>query len=286
MAETKEVSGRTDGSADVEMSFLEHLEALRWHLLRSVIVLLIATGFAFYFKHFIFDVVILGPKNPNFITYQLLCKLVAHFSLPQSICVQKISFELLNTQMAGQFTKHFFISFMAGLIITFPYLVWEIWRFLKPALYNVEKSTTRGIVFTVTILFSIGLSFGYFIVCPMSINFLANYTLSEQIQNQIAISSYISTVATISFVSGLLFQLPLVIYILARFGIVTAALMKKFRRHAILVILIAAAILTPTPDIATQLLIGFPLFILYEISIFIAARVQKKKLKRAKKQAQ
>ena len=262
-----------------EMSFIDHLESLRWHVIRSVIFILLVTGFAFTYKDFVFDQVILGPKNPDFWTYRKLCSLSEFFNLAGGLCVTEINFSLLNTEMAGQFTKHIVISFVIGLVVGFPYLLWEIWRFVKPGLRITEKRNTRGVVFFSSMLFMVGVLFGYFVVTPMSVNFLASYELSPTILNQISISSYISTVTSICFAAGILFEIPLVIFFLSKMGVITPKFMRTYRRHAAMIILILAAFLTPTPDIATQLLISMPLFFLYEISIFISASVERKKLK-------
>ncbi|MFT6849794.1 MAG: sec-independent protein translocase protein TatC [Sphingobacteriales bacterium] len=267
-----------------EMSFIDHLESLRWHVIRSTLFILTITGLAFSYKNIVFDMIILGPKSVDFWTYRKLCALSEWLNLAQGLCVTEINFSLLNTEMAGQFTKHIVISFVIGLVLGFPYLLWEVWRFVKPGLKFKEKSTTRGVVFFSSSLFLTGVLFGYFIVTPMSINFLANYELSPEILNQISINSYISTITSICFAAGILFELPLVIYFLSKMGIITPKFMRMYRKHAIMIILILAAFLTPTPDIPTQLLISMPLFFLYEISIFISGSVERRKLKDIKKQ--
>jgi sec-independent protein translocase protein TatC len=260
-----------------EMSFLDHLEELRWHIIRSVIVVLIMTILAFIFSEYIFDYVIIAPKNPNFITYRLLCKLTTLFTGNDSLCIKEIPITLINIDMAGQFSTDVIVSFFSGLIISLPYVVWEIWRFIKPALYEQERKNTKGFVLSVSSLFLIGILFGYFLLLPLSINFLGNYKVSSQVYNQISLGSYISTTITLCMASGLVFQLPILVYILSRLGIITPEFMRKYRKHSIIVILFISAVITP-PDITSQILVAIPLIILYEISIFISFSVQKKLL--------
>ncbi len=270
-------------TVETEMSFFDHIEALRWVILRSVAVIAILGIVAFSYKDFLFDTLILGPQNPSFWTYQQLCALAARFNLSADLCVKEIGFKLMNTEMAGQFTKHISISLIAGLIAAFPYVFWEIWRFIKPALTEGEIKTTRGVVFFTSMLFFMGVLFGYYIIAPMSIVFLGSYTISTQILNQISLDSYISLVTTLTLAAGAIFELPMVIYFLSKVGIMTPAFMRTYRKHAVLIILLLAAFITPSPDIPTQLLVSLPLFILYEISIFISANVERKR-KQAEKE--
>jgi sec-independent protein translocase protein TatC len=260
-----------------EMSFLGHLEALRWHLFRSVIAIAVLATVAFLNKSFLFDVVIFGPKSPDFPTYRALCWLSNKFAL--DMCITEIPFTLMSVAMSGQFTMHMWVAFIAGLVVGFPYLVWELWRFVKPALTAKEKQYSRGIVFFTSMLFIIGVLFGYYVISPMSINFLGSYQVSELVKNQISLDSYISTITILTFASGIVFELPIVVFFLSKIGIITPKFMRMYRRHALVIILIIAAVITPSPDVTSQVLVAIPLYLLYEISIFVSAVVMKRNQK-------
>jgi sec-independent protein translocase protein TatC len=259
-----------------EMTFLDHLEALRWHIVRSAIAVVAFGALAFFFSDLIFDGILLAPKYVDFPTYRFFCWLSNVLFHDDSICLNDLDFELISTQMSGQFTTHIMVAFATGLILAFPYLLWEIWRFIKPALYSNEKKYANGMVFWGSFLFALGISFGYFVITPLSVYFLGNYQISEMVANQITVSSFISTVVTTTFGAGLVFEMPIVIYFLAKIGIVSAAFLKRTRKISYVIILIVAAIITP-PDVTSQVIVSIPLFILYEISIFIARRVEKRK---------
>lgn len=265
------------GEDEKEMSFIDHLEELRWHLVRALIAIFIFSVVAFLSVNFIFDTVIFGPAKPDFWTFQMLCKLgdLVH---SKALCIEALPFKIQSRQMTGQFTMHITSSFVIGIIVAFPYVFWEFWRFISPGLHLNERKVSRGAVFYVTLLFAIGVLFGYYIMSPLSVNFLANYHVSEMVVNEFDITSYVSTITTLVLGSGLLFQLPIVVYFLSKVGIVTPELMKAYRKHAIVVILFLGAILTP-PDPLSQILIAFPLFGLYQISILISKRVTKRRLK-------
>jgi sec-independent protein translocase protein TatC len=253
-----------------EMSFLDHLEELRWHLIRSIVAILVFTVVAFVSKDFVFGVLILGPAKTDFFTYRILCLLGDYLDI-STLCIDKLNFTLQSRQMTGQFAMHITSSFVVGFIVAFPYVFWEIWRFVKPGLYEKEISAAKGSIWVVTTLFALGILFGYYIISPLSINFLANYQLDPSIQNQFDITSYISTLIMMVLASGLMFQLPVVVYVLTKIGILTPAFMRTYRRHAVVFILIVAAFITPSPDIFSQMLVAIPLYILYEASIFVSA---------------
>jgi len=259
------------------MSFLDHLEQLRWHLLRSVSAVFVFTVLAFLSKSFVFGVVILGPSKVDFITYTTLCRISEALSLP-ALCIDELPFIIQSRQMTGQFSMHMTSSLVVGLIAAFPYLFWEIWRFISPGLHMEERSAARGAVFFVSLLFFLGAAFGYFILAPLSINFLSNYQVDPSIMNEFDITSYISTLTMLVIASAIMFQLPVVIYFLSMSGLVTAAWLRSYRRHAIIVILVLSALITP-PDIISQLLIAMPILVLYEIGINIAQRLEKKRAK-------
>lgn len=257
-----------------EMSFLDHLEALRWHILRSLAAVVILGVTAFFSKKLLFHDIILAPSRPDFWTYRMLCKLSVYLEQP-FLCVEKLAFIIQSRTLTGQFATHISVSFIAGLVVAFPYIFWEIWSFVKPGLYPRERRLTRGAVFFVSLLFFLGISFGYWVLSPLSINFLANYQIDESIQNEVDLLSYIETLVMMVFACGLMFQLPMVILVLAKAGIVTPAFLRNYRRHAILVIVIVSAILTPSPDIFSQVLVALPIYMLYEISIMLAAREER-----------
>ncbi|TAG01950.1 MAG: twin-arginine translocase subunit TatC [Cytophagia bacterium] len=257
-----------------EMSLIDHLEELRWHLIRATIAVGILMVIAFFNIKFIFENVLIAPAKTNFWTYRQLCALGEYLGTKDALCIQKISLDLQSRTLAGQLMMSITASAMIGLIIGFPYVFWEIWRFVKPALYKKEQKVASGAVFWVSLLFIFGVVFGYYIVTPLSINFLANYQIADSIKNQFDIVSYLSTVITLVMGCAFLFQLPILVYFLAKIGVITASFMRKYRRHAIVVILILAGVITP-PDVFSQIIVSLPLWILYEIGINIAANVEK-----------
>jgi sec-independent protein translocase protein TatC len=271
MAVGKSKKGNNEG----EMTFLQHLEELRWHIIRSVVAVAVGAVVAFILKDFIFNHIILAPKSPDFITNRLLCRLADIVNAPV-LCINQEPLELISIKMSGQFTTHINISLIAGLVLAFPYVFWEFWSFFRPALYEKERKYARGAVTAASLLFITGILFGYYIISPLSINFLATYRVSEIVHNQINITSYIGSVTSVALSAGVTFELPIVVFFLARIGVITPEFMRKYRRHAIVVVLIIAAIITP-PDVFSQTLVSIPLILLYEVSIFIAARVVKKR---------
>ncbi|WP_423148942.1 twin-arginine translocase subunit TatC [Rubrolithibacter danxiaensis] len=263
-----------------EMSFFDHLEVLRWHLIRASIAVVIFTSLAFAYYDELFDGIIMGPKKASFWTYRMMCIIGEKFHLGPDFCISKdIPFNIINTEMAGQFTLQLNSSLIIGIVLGGPYLLYEVWRFVKPGLNEKEKTSASGFVFYATLLFILGVLFGYYIIAPLSINFLANYKISSIIDNQITIDSYLSSVATLTLGSGIVFELPILIFILSKMGIMTPKFMRSSRRYAAVIILVIAAIVTPTPDMLTMLTVSFPLFLLYEISIIISARVERKRKK-------
>ncbi|MET3113004.1 sec-independent protein translocase protein TatC [Pedobacter sp. CG_S7] len=261
-----------------EMSFFDHIDVLRKHLLRALSVVIVFTIGAFYFTDFIFNTIIMGPKNPTFWTYRMMCKLVEKYpSIGSDFCITKIDAKIINTEMAGQFTLQLNSCVMVGIILGIPYLLFEVWLFIKPALHDKERKSASGFVFFASFLFFLGLLFGYYIICPLSINFLTNFTVSPEIQNTFTIDSYLSSVMTLTLGSGIVFQLPVIIYILSKLGIMTPAFMRSTRRYSSVVILIIAAIVTPTADPYTMLIVAMPIFLLYEFSIYISASIERKR---------
>lgn len=262
-----------------EMSFLEHLEELRWHVVRSLAAVLVFTIVAFATAPWIFHNIIFAPARVDFPTFVWLCKLGHFFGSGDALCVQDIPFKVQSRFMTGQFSMHIISSFVIGIIAAFPYITWELWRFIKPGLYPREKKSSRGAVAAISFLFLLGVAFGYYIMSPVMISFLANYQISDMIVNEFDITSYVGTVVGVVFGSGVLFQLPVVMFFLTKVGIVTPSFLRKYRKHAIVLILIVGAIVTPTADPLSQSLISIPLYLLYEISILISAAVLRQKEK-------
>ncbi|MFC6996515.1 twin-arginine translocase subunit TatC [Rufibacter roseus] len=266
-----------------EMTFLDHLEILRWHIIRSVIAIVVFTALALSNKELVFGQIILGPSKTSFFTYRKLCEIGAAINSP-GLCIQDLPFTLQSRELSAQFTMHLTSSLVVGLVLGFPYMFWEIWRFIKPGLYPREQKNSRGAVFFVSFLFLLGAVFGYFIVSPLSINFLASYQVDPSIKNDIDLSSYVSMLVTLVLSCGLMFELPMVVFFLSRVGIVTPELMKLYRKHAIVAIALVAAILSP-PDVLSMTLMGIPLLLLYEVSIHISWMVRKRDLARLNEQA-
>lgn len=275
MPETVNVSNKSKDKLK-KMSFGDHLEHLRKYLFRSIIGILVFSIIAFFFKDLIFDTIIFGPRRSDFFTNEMLCKL-SEITNVKSLCINNNNFNIINIELAGQFKAHLLISFIVGLMIGFPYVISQLWIFVKPALKNTEIKKSRGIVSVVSLLFTIGVLFGYFLIVPLTINFLSNYSVSTEITNQISFSSYISVITTISLSTGLVFELPVLIFFLSKIGLITPKGMKKRRKHAIIFAFILSGIITP-PDIFSQFLVAMPLIGLYEISIGISKRVNKKRV--------
>jgi len=261
-----------------EMSFIGHLEELRWHVIRAAGSILVFAILAFIYIKEIYHYVIIAPAKPDFWTYRMLCKLADKVGYDE-LCIKALNFKLQAIGVGDQFTMSMTSSVIAGLVFAFPYAFWEVWRFIKPGLKPAERRSASGAVFYVTFLFFSGVFFGYFVVTPLAINFLANFTLDESIINEFSLSSYISLVATLTLACGIAFQLPVVVFVLSKVGVLTPAFMREYRKHSMIVILIVAAVITPSPDIYSQILVAIPLFLLFEISILVSAKVEREKLR-------
>ncbi|MBY0488028.1 MAG: twin-arginine translocase subunit TatC [Flavobacteriaceae bacterium] len=259
-----------------EMSFMDHLEDLRWLLVRSTIAIIVLSSACYFIDGFIFDTIIFGPKDPNFVTYKFFCEVTHYFGVDDTYaCATEFSFIIQNTEVGGQFSMYLWTLITAGFILAFPYILWELWKFISPALYEHERRHAGAFVIVSSLLFFIGVVFGYYIIVPLSINFFGTFNVSDTIVNQFSIDSYISMVKTSLVASGLVFELPIIIYFLAKLGLVTPDFLRKYRKFAIVIILIVAAIVTP-PDIPSQVIVSIPILVLYEASIIIAALVAKK----------
>lgn len=260
-----------------EMGFLDHLEELRWVIVRSSIGVFVGAVVAFIFSSFIFDKLILMPKTPEFFTNRVLCSLAQTLDSP-NLCINSTPLNIININMAGQFNTHIMVSLYVGLIIAFPFMVFQFWQFIKPALYDAERRKARGAVFYISSLFFIGVLFGYFIISPLTIHFLGGYSVSGEVTNQINLGSYIASVTSVTLAAGLLFELPVLVVFLTKAGIVSPTFLRKYRKHTFIVIMTVAAIITP-PDILSLLLVTFPLWLLFEVSIVLSAKLYKKRLK-------
>lgn len=257
-----------------DMSFLDHLEELRGHLVRSVIAVLACAIIIFVFKDFVFDNIIFGPSKVDFISFKAWCRLGEVLSLGDKLCVYEIPYQMQNTTVTGSFAAHILVSAIGGVIVSFPFIFFQLWSFVKPGLRQKEASMAQGAVFFSSLLFFIGVLFGYYLIIPLSLQFLGGYDVGG-VPNIITITSYMKLVASICLASGVVFMLPILVFVLSKLGIVTPALLKNYRKHAVVGILILSAVITP-PDIASQILVALPVFVLYEISIIISKRVYKK----------
>jgi sec-independent protein translocase protein TatC len=266
-------------SEEKEMSFLDHLEELRWHVVRSVAVTFIFMILAFVNISWIYETIILAPGQVDFPAFRWMCEFGQFAGMGDSLCVTQLPYSIQSRNMMGQFMMSLTSAFVIGLIVAFPYVVWEFWSFVRPGLETKERKYSKGAVAAVSFLFLLGVSFGYFILSPMTIWFLATYSISATIVNEFDITSYISTLSSLVLGCGLLFQFPVVIYFLSKVGIVTPDLMRKYRKHSIVVILILGAVITPSGDPFSLTVISLPLYLLFEISIFVSSVVARKKRK-------
>ncbi|MGH1335086.1 MAG: twin-arginine translocase subunit TatC [Aureispira sp.] len=263
-----------------EMSFIEHLEELRVHLIRMVISILLAGVFVFFATRSIFQIVIFGPLREDFLTYRLLCSLSKWLNLGESMCYDPVVVNLVTLEMGEAFLLHIKVCIFGGIILAFPYLLWEFWRFIKPGLYTTERKAANSVVAVGSFLFLLGICFGYFVLSPFAINFLLGYELpmvnATSSGNMIKATSMINYMIMFTVPVGIVFELPIIVYYLAKMGLITDTFMRTYRRHAIVGILVVAAFVTP-PDVMTQVIIGIPIYILYELSIGIAAKQTKKR---------
>jgi sec-independent protein translocase protein TatC len=272
------ILSKLNRNRNAEMTFVDHLEALRWHIMRIVIAILFFAIFAFVNIEWIFNHVILAPTHGSFPSYRWLCWLgkVIHV---KSLCLQDIKINFQANELSTQFMMSFSSSFVFGFIMASPYIFYEIWLFIKPALSPYELKQSRGIIFWVSLLFFGGVAFGYFILAPYTVNFFASYQLSPQFQNIFKIDDYLDTIISLTLGTGLVFQLPVLVFFLSKVGIFTPNLMRNMRKYAILIILVVAAVITP-PDMFSMIIVAIPLIFLYEISIYISGGVEKQRKKK------
>jgi sec-independent protein translocase protein TatC len=260
-----------------EMSFLNHLEILRWTLIRSTLAVLFFGVIAFSVKEFIFDKIILSPKDPSFYTYRFLCSISQKLGT-QGLCIDEIPFIVQSRTMAGQFSAHIWTSITAGFILAFPFILWEIWKFIKPGLYPKERKNAKSFIIVSSFLFFIGILFGYYVITPLSINFLGAYRVAEEVRSNIDLSSYIRLLRVSVLSAGLIFEMPIIIYFLTEMGLVTPEFLKKYRKYALVLVLILSALITP-PDIISQIIVAIPMMILYQVSITISKVIIRKEKK-------
>ncbi len=266
-----------------EMSFLDHLEDLRWHLIRICIAIVLCGTVAFLFKSFIFDIILFGPSKMTFPTYEWLCSMAQFVGVEDTtFCGEEFPFDIQSRTMAGQFSAHIWTSIYAGFIIAFPYVMYQLWKFISPGMKTNERKNSRGFIIVSSLLFFIGVLFGYYIITPLSINFLGSYMVSEQVENNFDLSSYIGLLRASVIASGFIFELPIVIYFLTKVGLVTPEFLRKYRKFALVIVLIFAAVITP-PDVASQIIVAIPILILYEVSIYISKFVIKAQERKTKK---
>lgn len=263
-----------EGKEGKEMSFLDHIEELRWHLIRSTMAILLVAIVAFLMKDLIFDKILFAPKNADFITYRFFC-IVSRFFGAEGLCIDDIPFTFQSLAMAEQFSVHIWTSITVGFIVAFPFIIWEVWKFVSPGLYEKERKGARSFIIISSFLFFVGVLFGYYIVTPLSVNFLGNYSISDSVARNIKIGSYISLVRSSMLASGLIFELPIIMYFLTKMGLITPEFLRKYRKHALVIVLVLAAIITP-PDIISQVIVAIPILILYEVSIKISKIVLKR----------
>jgi sec-independent protein translocase protein TatC len=257
-----------------EMSFLEHLEELRWHIVRAAIAVLSFAIVAFIFHEYIFNEMLIAPMHSDFFTNRMLCRLAERLNTPE-LCINTSTWVLQNIKPAGQFMSTITVSLYAGFVASFPFIIWEMWRFISPALYENERRHARGSVVFISLLFFIGAMFGYFLVVPLTIHFFSGWQAGSEIANQIELEYYVSHISFIPFASGIIFELPILMIFLTKVGIITPDFMIKYRKHAIIVLMILAAVITP-PDILSMVLVMLPLILLYEVSIILTRRTAQK----------
>jgi sec-independent protein translocase protein TatC len=273
---------RGQETSEDEMSFIDHLEALRWHVVRSLLVIMASAIVFFIFIDWIYDNVIMGPTHNNFISYRLLCSLSHSLRLGDSLCMPPMELNLQINTVSGAFMSSITIAFVGGIIVAFPYVLWEVWRFVKPALKPGELKYTRGVIFWISFFFFFGAAFGYFLLAPFTFNFLANYTIGTMgtLIYRPTLADYLDSLIDITLGAGVAFELPMASWILSKMGLVTPAFLKTYRKYAYVVLLVLAAIITPSPDWGSQLIVVIPLVLLYELSIIISARVNRNQEKK------
>ncbi|MBD1259117.1 twin-arginine translocase subunit TatC [Maribacter polysiphoniae] len=275
---------KTERKSPDEMSFLDHLEELRWHLIRSILAIVLIGVVAFVMSRFIFDNIIFAPTRMDFPTYRFFCDIATFFGIESAFCAEKLPFTIQSRLMGGQFSADIWTAIWAGFIIGFPYVLYEVWKFISPGLYEKERKNSRGFIFIASLLFFMGVLFGYYVVAPLSINFLGTYQVSDIVLNEFDIGSYIATLRTSVIACGIIFELPIIIYFLTKTGLVTPEILRKYRKIALVIVLIISAVITP-PDVTSQIIVAVPVLILYQVSIHISKMVLRSEAKKEAKLA-
>lgn len=270
--------GRT-AEEQAEMSFVDHLEILRGHILRSVLAIIGGAIIVGIFSDFVIKKLLLGPTRSDFPTYGIICRIGKSLNLGEALCMKGLGIKMQSTSVAGQFSTWFSVVLIGGIIVSFPYIFWEFWRFIRPALTKKELNNTRGVIFWVSLLFFTGVAFGFFVIAPYTLNFFGNFQLDEKIENIWTIASYFDTLIPLILGAGLAFQLPLLMIFLAKIGIVSATYLRKVRKYSVIIIMIVAAVITPGPDVVSQMTVAIPLLLLYEISILLTKRIERERAK-------
>ena len=265
-----------------EMSFLDHLEELRWHLIRSTLAVVIIASVALLMKEFIFDTILFGPKNMDFPTYKFFCKIGTFFNIDSDFCADELPFTIQSRLMSGQFSAYLWTSIWVGFIVGFPYILYEMWKFISPGLHEKERRHSRGFILTASLLFFLGALFGYYVVAPLSINFLGSFKVSQEVTNEFDLASYVGSVRISVLSCGLIFELPIIVYFLTKIGLVTPEILRKYRKISLVVVLILSAVITP-PDVVSQIVVALPILVLYQISIYISKGVLKREARREAK---
>lgn len=259
-----------------ELTFFEHIEVLRWHIIRALISVVVVSVIVFISKKIVFQYIILGPTSPDFPTYKFFCKLSPDF------CFYPTNLQIITRDIQEQFMSHIKVSLWLGFIVSFPYIFYEFWKFIKPGLYKNEIKAARGMVFICSFLFLSGVSFGYFLVAPVAITFLSAYSVSPEVANTTTLAALVNSMTMFTIPTGLIFEMPVVMYFLAKIGIVSSAFLAQYRKHAIVIITIVAAVITPSPDVFTMLMVGIPLYALYELSIVVTKRIDRERAEKEK----
>ena len=282
----KKISGQENKEEESEMTFFEHIEELRWHIMRSILAWLVAAIAIFVYIDWVYDNIILAPANKDFFTYGALCRFGNWLHMGNSFCMPPVKIDFQVTTVNGTFTSAISIAMIGGIIAAFPYIFWEVWRFIKPALSPKERRYGTGSIFWVSLCFFTGAAFGYYLLAPFTFNFLASFTLGKtgMIQYRPAIDDYIDSLTNLMLGCGIAFELPVISYVLAKIGLITGSILKKYFKFAFVIILVVAAIITPSPDWTSQFLVAIPLLILYWISIILTTRVEKKRRKDEEKE--
>ena len=272
---------RNRGEEKAEMTFIDHLEELRQHIIRSVIAILLMAAIIFIYRDWVFDNVITGPINPDFISYRLLCDFSHWAHMGDALCMPPVTINMQTTTFGGQFLSSISLALIGGILIAFPYIFWEFWRFIKPALKDKELKNTRFIIFWVSFFFFTGAAFGYFLLGPFTFNFLGSFTLGTKgvLETRPTLTDYLDNLTNLILGCGIAFELPVLAFILTKIGLITPTYLRSIRKYAAVIILLVAAIITPSPDWMSQLIVFIPLFTLYELSILVSARVSKQRIK-------